>query len=79
MHWSKDGAEAMVKIKQGIANNTLREVYLASQRRSFRKQRKIKKIVRTSEFLRQQTSPSIGIKQGSISLYAAHSSAIGYN
>lgn len=77
MHWSKDGAEAMVKIKQGIANNTLREVYLASQRRSFRKQRKIKKIVRTSEFLRQQTSPSIGVKQGSISLYAAHSSAIG--
>ena len=77
MHWSKDGAEAMVKIKQGIANNTLREVYLASQKRSFRKHREIRKTVRISQFLRQPSRPSIGVKQGSISLYTAHSSAIG--
>src|SRR5690625_2066379 len=38
MHWSRLGAEAMVKIKQGIANNTLRDVYLAAQHRSHRKQ-----------------------------------------
>lgn len=77
MHWSREGAEAMVKIRQGIANNTLREVYLASQHRSHRKQRKIKRTVRMSEFLRQSTQPSIGVKQGSISLYTAHSSALG--
>jgi len=77
MHWSKEGAEAMVKIKQGIENNTLREVYLASQKRSHRKQREVKRTVRMSEFLRQPTRPSIGAKQGSISLYTAHSSAIG--
>src|SRR5690625_2680349 len=77
MHWSREGAEAMVKIKQGIANNTLREVYLASQKRSHRQQRKVKQTVRMTEFLRQPTRPSIGAKQGSISLYAAHSSALG--
>src|SRR5699024_5886017 len=77
MHWSKEGAESMVKVRQGIANNTLRDVYLASQRRSHRKQREVKKAVRMSEFLRQPTQPSIGAKQGSISLYSAHSSAIG--
>lgn len=50
----------MVKIKQGIANNTLRNVYLASQNRSYRKQREVKKIVRISQLLRQSTKPSIG-------------------
>jgi len=77
MHWSKKGAEAMVEINQGIENNTLREVYLSSQKRSHRKQREVKRTVRMSEFLRQPTRPSIGAKQGSISLYTAHSSAIG--
>jgi hypothetical protein len=77
MHWSKEGAEAMVKIKQGIANGTLREVYLASQKRSYRKQREVKRTVRISQLLRQPTRQSIGVKQGSISLYSAHSSAIG--
>ena len=77
MHWSKEGAEAMVKVKQGIANNTLKEVYLASQHRSHRKQREVKKAVRMSEYLRQPIRPSIGVKQGSISLYSAHSSAMG--
>lgn len=66
-----------MKVKQGIANNTLKEVYLASQHRSHRKQREVKKTVRMSEFLRQPIRPSIGVKQGSISLYSAHSSAIG--
>ena len=77
MHWSKEGAEAMVKVKQGILNGTLREVYLASQKRSKRKQRAFKKSIRMSDILRQQTRPSIGAKQGSISVYIAHSSAIG--
>jgi len=31
MHWSADGIEAMVKVKQGILNGTLREVYLSAQ------------------------------------------------
>src|SRR5690625_1737557 len=77
MHWSKEGAEAMVKIRQGIENNTLREIYLASQQRSHRKQRMVKQPVRVSQLLRQPTRPSIGVKKGSISLYSAHSSAIG--
>src|SRR5699024_2480734 len=77
MHWSKEGAEAMVKVKQGIANNTLKEVYLASQHRSHRKQRELKREVRTSYYLRETIRPSIGVKQGSISLYSAHSSAMG--
>lgn len=77
IHWSKEGAEAMVKIRQGIANDTLREVYLASQKRSHRKQRQVKQTVRISQLLRQPTRQSIGAKQGSISLYTAHSSAIG--
>ena len=67
----------MVKIRQGIANNILREVYLASRHRSHRKQREFKRTVRMSEYLRQSKQPSIGAKQGSISLYAAHSSALG--
>ena len=77
MHWSPDGAEAMVKVKQGIYNGTLRDVYLASQKRSKRKQREVKRTVRMSEYFRQSTQPSIGVKQGSISLYIAHSSALG--
>lgn len=77
MHWSKEGAEAMVKVKQGILNNTLREVYLASQKRSKRKQREVKRVVRITEYLRQPTRPSIGAKRGSININAPHSSAIG--
>ena len=77
MHWSKEGAEGMVKIIQGILNRTLREVYLEHQKRSERKQRHVKQVVRLAELLRQPTRPSIGAKQGSISLYTAHSSAIG--
>ncbi len=37
MHWSKKGAEAMVKIKQGILNQTLREVFLKHRTRSGKK------------------------------------------
>lgn len=77
MHWSHEGAEAMVKIKQGILNGTLRDVYLAFQRRSKRKQREIKRTVRTATLLHQSVRPSIGAKQGSISLYTAHSTAMG--
>jgi len=81
MHWSEDGAEAMVKIKQGLLNGTLREAYLISQKtaekRSDRKQRKFKKTVHMTKLLHQKTRPSIGAKQGSIGVYTAHSSAIG--
>lgn len=77
MHWSDEGAEAMVKIKQGILNQTLREVYLKHQQRSARKQRVMKKVVRVAQILHEQIRPSIGVKQGKISLYSAHSSAIG--
>ncbi|MEI3602593.1 ISLre2 family transposase [Oceanobacillus sp. SE10311] len=77
MHWSPEGAEAMVKVKQGILNGTLREVYLENLKRSARKQREFKKIVRMSSYLHQPTRPSIGAKQGSIGVYAPHSSAIG--
>lgn len=77
MHWSKEGVEAMVKVKQGILNQTLRAVYLKHQRRSARKQRDVKKTVRMAQYLREMTRPSIGVKQGSISLYTATSSAMG--
>ena len=77
MHWSMEGAEAMVKVKQGIENKTLREIYLASQQRSHRKQREVKRAVRMTEYLRQPTKPLTGAKRGFISLYTAHSSAIG--
>ena len=77
MHWSPAGAEAMVKVKQGIYNGTLRDVYLASQKRSKRKQREVKRTVRMSEYFRRSTQPTIGVRQGSISLYVAHSSALG--
>jgi len=76
MLWSAIGAESMVKVKQGILNGMLREVYLMAQKRSERKQRDVRKTVRMSEYFRKskQTNNS---RQGSISLYAAHSSAVG--
>lgn len=77
MHWSRDGAEAMVKVKQGKLNGTLREVYLKDQYRGARKQREVKKAVRMSAYLHQPTRPSIGLKQGSIRVNAPHSSPIG--
>ncbi|MEQ6377208.1 ISLre2 family transposase, partial [Bacillaceae bacterium S4-13-56] len=77
MHWSKEGGEGMVKVIQGILNGTLREVYLKHQRRSERKQRHVKQTVRMAQILRQPTRPSIGAKQGTISLYVAHSTARG--
>ncbi|MDM8100606.1 MULTISPECIES: ISLre2 family transposase [Oceanobacillus] len=77
MHWSQAGGEAMVKIKQGIRNQTLRQAYLANQQRSTRKQRDVKKGIRVAALLRQPTKASIGAKQGRIPLYGAHSSAMG--
>ncbi|RKQ28195.1 ISLre2 family transposase [Oceanobacillus halophilus] len=77
MHWSSEGAEAMVKVKQGKLNGTLRNAYLKDLYRSARKQREVKKVVRMSTYLHQPTRPSIGAKQGSIAMYASHSSAIG--
>ncbi|MBT2218671.1 ISLre2 family transposase [Virgibacillus dakarensis] len=78
MHWSSEGGEAMVKVKQGILNQTLRNVYVKHQHRSARKQREVKRIVRMSEILRNPTRPSVGVKQGAIGLYTAHSTAMGH-
>lgn len=77
MHWSVEGAEALVKVKQGMVNQTLRGVYLKSQKRSVRKQRAVRKTIHMTKILKEHVRPSIGAKQGKISLYAAHSSAIG--
>ncbi len=68
----------MVKVKQGILNQTLRNVYVKHQHRSARKQREVKRIVRMSEILRNPTRPSVGVKQGAIGLYTAHSTAMGH-
>lgn len=76
MHWSLVGAEAMVKVKQGILNGTLREVYLEQQKRSKRKQREITKTVHKSHYFKQIKHAN-NSRQGSISLYSAHSSAVG--
>lgn len=78
MHWSQEGGEGMVKVIQGILNGTLRGVYLEHQQRSERKQRQVKQTVRIAQYLNQPARPSIGAKQGSISLHASHSSAIGH-
>ena len=77
MKWSPDGAEAMVKVKQGKLNGTLREAYLKDLHRSARKQREFKRVVRMSTHLHQPVRPSIGTKSGTFALYAPHSSAIG--
>ncbi len=77
MHWSVEGGEAMVKIKQGILNKTLRDAYLNQQRRSARRQKEVSRVLKMSQILRQATRPSVGVKQGAISLYQAHSSAMG--
>lgn len=77
MHWSPDGAESMVKVKQGILNGTLRDVYLRHQHRSVRKQREVKKTVKMALILRERTQPSIGAKHGKISLHSANSTAMG--
>jgi len=77
MHWSAEGAEAMVKIIQGMANRTLRSVYLKHQRRSARKHREVKRVVKKAEILHQKTRPSIGVKHGRIPLNGPSSSALG--
>ena len=77
MHWSEEGCEAMVKVKQGILNHTLRDAYLHQQNRSTRQQRKLKQTIRLSSLLHQKTRPSVGAKDGTMPLYASHSSAMG--
>lgn len=77
MHWSKENAEALVKVKQGMLNGTLREVYLASQKRSTRKQREVKKTVRMSYYLNGPKGPSDNARKASVNLNTAHSSAVG--
>jgi len=77
MHWSKKGAEAMVKIKQGIFNGTLREAYIGHVERTKRQQREDKRVIRHSKLFNKKTRPSIGAQQGSIAVHAPSSSAIG--
>lgn len=77
MHWSTEGSEAMVKIIQGTLNGTLREAYIKHQHRSTRQQREVKKVVNMAQILRDVIRPSIGAKNGRVSLNGAHSSAIG--
>lgn len=71
MHWSTEGGEAMVKVKQGILNIILREVYLKHQHRSVRKQREGKKAIKLAQILREKARPSIGLKNNTIRLSAA--------
>ena len=78
MHWSKKGAEAMVKVKQGMLNGTLREAYLKHRTRSTKKQRNLKKAIRMSQVFKQPVRPSIGVKLGSVALYSSRSSAMGH-
>ncbi|RCS34177.1 UPF0236 family transposase-like protein [Heyndrickxia coagulans] len=78
MHWSELGAEAMVKIKQGILNGTLREAYLKHRSRSERKQRNLKQSIRMSQLLKQPVRPSVGVKHGSVALHSSSSSAMGH-
>ncbi|MED4322023.1 ISLre2 family transposase, partial [Weizmannia sp. CD-2023] len=78
MHWSKAGAEAMVKVKQGILNGTLREAYLKHRSRSERKQRNLKQFIRMSQLLKQPVRPSVGVKHGSVALHSSSSSAMGH-
>ncbi|WP_172967585.1 UPF0236 family transposase-like protein, partial [Weizmannia acidilactici] len=76
MHWSKEGGEAMVKIKQGILNRTLREAYLKHRTRSARKQRGLKQAIRLSQLLKQPVRPSVGVKRGVV--FGSSSSSMGH-
>src|SRR5699024_4575519 len=76
MHWSAIGAESMVTVHQGMLDGAFIEDYLITQKRSKRKQREIKQTVHMSKHVRK-TKHANNRRQGSISLYAAHSSAVG--
>jgi len=67
----------MVKIIQGKSNGTLRDAYLNNRWLSDRKKRMIDQSIRMSYYLSQSTRPSIGAKQGPVSLYVGHSTAVG--
>jgi len=77
MRWSAEGAKAMVKIIQGMANRTLRRDYLKHRRRRARKHREVKKLVKKAEILHQKTRPSTGVKHGRIPLNGPSSTALG--
>jgi hypothetical protein len=77
MHWSMTGCEAMVKVKQGIFNGTLRTAYLGHIHRSTRQRRVDKKVIRISTLLNSKPRPSIGAKQGNIPVNAPSSSPMG--
>lgn len=77
MHWSVKGAEAMVKVKQGMINGTLKDAYLQHNQITARAQRKRKKTIRLARLFSRPTRESVGVKQGSFALHAAHSSPLG--
>lgn len=77
MHWSPQGAEAMVKIKQGLLNGTLKEAYLGQQKSTARQERQHKKMVRMTKKHYQKKYETSGIRKGKIALYGAASSPMG--
>lgn len=78
MHWGKDGLEAMVKVKQGMFNKTLRKSYLAAQKTSDRKQREVKRLTnRALNLFKEEKRQSVGVKFGKVALYVANSTATG--
>src|SRR5699024_7584159 len=79
MHWSAEGAEAVVKVLQGLTNGTLKEAYIRSIKnsRSAREQRRAIRVFRLAALLKDPVLPSDGTRKGRITLEAAHSSATG--
>ena len=77
MSWSESGSLGVVEIIQGRANGTYGDAYINSYRLSDRKKYEMKQRIHMSHFFSQPSRPSIGAKQGSVSLYVAHSTAVG--
>lgn len=77
MHWSEPGAEAMVKVKQGMINGTLKEAYIQQNQVTAREKRRCQKTIRLARLFSQPTRASIGAKQGGFALYAPSSSPLG--
>lgn len=78
MHWGQPGAEAMVKVKQGMLNGTLYQAYLEQNRITERKRRERQKTIRTAQILGKTKSESVYVKQGGFALYAPQTSPVGY-
>ena len=79
MHWSNQGAEAMVKVMQGLLNGTLKQAYsrTVKVRRSRREQRRAKQTFRLAQLMKDSVRPSDGTRKGRITLDSSQSSAMG--